>query len=70
MMNLIRWRPAELDRFFADAIPHRLPALDLRETDDAFVVEAELPGYKADEIEINVHGDVLTLKAHKEAQTD
>jgi len=70
MMNLIRWRPADIDNLFANAIPHRLPALDLRETDEAFVVEAELPGYTAEEIEIDVHGDTLSLKAHKEESSE
>ncbi len=39
-----------------------LPAIDLYQTDDDVVVKAALPGFKADEVQINVHGDMLTLK--------
>jgi HSP20 family protein len=38
------------------------PAIDLYQTDDDVVVKAALPGFKADEVQINVHGDMLTLK--------
>jgi HSP20 family protein len=39
-----------------------LPAIDLYQTDDDVVVKAALPGFKADEVQINVHGNMLTLK--------
>lgn len=39
------------------------PALDVIENDDAYVVRASLPGFKAEEINIQVKDDVLTLKA-------
>ena len=38
------------------------PAIDLYQTDDEVGVQAALPGFKADEVQINVHGDMLTLK--------
>ena len=41
--------------------------LDMYETDDALVVEATLPGFKQDEIEIEEHNGVLSIRAeHKE----
>jgi HSP20 family protein len=40
------------------------PALDVIENDDAYVVRASLPGFKAEEIDIKVKDDdVLALKA-------
>jgi HSP20 family protein len=39
------------------------PELDVIENDDAYVVLASLPGFKAEEINIKVEDDVLTLKA-------
>jgi HSP20 family protein len=40
------------------------PALDVIENDDAYVVRASLPGFKAEEIDIKAEGDnVLVLKA-------
>lgn len=38
-------------------------AIDLRETDDAFVVETVLPGAKAEDVNISVLGDVLKITA-------
>lgn len=38
------------------------PAVNLRETDDAFTVEAELPGISVSDVDISVSGDSLVLK--------
>ena len=79
MSNLIRWEPARemmslrdaMDRLFDDAFTRPLslrdawsvPAIDMFQTDDEIVVKAALPGIKADEVQINVTGEVLTLKS-------
>ncbi len=42
-----------------------LPALDLAEREDALLVKAELPGMKAENIDISVTGNVLTLSGEK-----
>lgn len=78
MSNLIRWEPARemmslrdaMDRLFDDAFTRPLslrggwsvPAIDMYQTDDEVVVKAALPGIKAEEVQINITGDVLTLK--------
>lgn len=38
-------------------------AVDLRETDDAFVIETVLPGVKSDDVEISVLGETLRIAA-------
>src|SRR6266540_6015268 len=38
------------------------PAIDMFQTDNEVVVKAALPGIKADEVQINVTGDILTIK--------
>jgi HSP20 family protein len=60
-----------LDRFFDRLIndwqnnsafyPSWTPPVDIYETDDAFIVEAELPGVHEEDIEIKVEDDVLFL---------
>jgi len=78
MSNIIRWEPARemmslrdaMDRLFDDAFNRPLslrdawsvPAIDMYQTDDDVVVKAALPGIKADEVQINITGEVLTLK--------
>ena len=89
MSNLTRWEPARemmtlreaMDRLFDDAFTRPLsirdsgsaPAIDMFQTDDEIVVKAALPGFKTDEVQINVTGDVLTLKGemkHEEEKKD
>ena len=78
MSNLTRWEPARemmtlreaMDRLFDDAFTRPLsirdgwtaPAIDMYQTDDEIVVKASLPGFKADDVQINITGDVLTLR--------
>jgi HSP20 family protein len=38
------------------------PAIDMYQTENDVVVKASIPGIKADEVQINITGDVLTLK--------
>jgi HSP20 family protein len=42
--------------------PHALAA-DVVETEDAIVVRLDLPGHKADDIQLKVENDVLTIEA-------
>jgi HSP20 family protein len=59
-----------MDRLFDDAFTRPLslrdgwsvPAIDMYQTDNEIVVKAALPGFKADEVQINVTGEILTLK--------
>jgi HSP20 family protein len=46
------------------------PAVDLRETDDAYVVHADVPGVKKDEIDIEIIEDVVTIKGERKEETE
>jgi HSP20 family protein len=46
------------------------PAVDLRETGDAYLLEAELPGYDEKNVEVQVDGGVLTISSKKEEKTE
>jgi len=71
-----------MDRLFDDAFTRPVnlrdggwsaPAIDMYQTDDEVVVKAALPGFNADEVQINVTGDVLTLRGelnHEEEKKD
>ena len=41
------------------------PAVDIHETDDGFVVTADLPGIKKEDIEIDLKDSTLTIKGEK-----
>ena len=61
-----------MDRLFDDAFTRPLgirdgwamsmPAIDMYQTENDVVVKASVPGIKSDEVQINITGDVLTLK--------
>ena len=60
-----------MDRLFDDAFtrPFHLngnglsvPAVDMYQTDNEIVVKAAIPGVKTDEVQINVTGEILTIK--------
>ena len=74
-----------MDRLFDDALtrPFSLMrergsnwsplAIDMYQTDNDVVVKAALPGIKADEVQINVTNDILTIKGevkHEEEKKD
>src|SRR5262245_4291248 len=73
-----------MDRLFDDAFTRPFsmlreggsnwssPAIDMYQTDNDVVVRASLPGIKADEVQINVTGDILSIKGevkHEEEKT-
>jgi HSP20 family protein len=70
MREMMTLREA-MDRLFDDAFTRPInlrdggwsaPAVDMYQTDNEVVVKVALPGFKAEEVQINVTGDVLTLR--------
>jgi HSP20 family protein len=51
------WRMLDGDRFMSGGMP-----IDMRETDDAFIVEAELPGVRPEDTEVTLDGRTLTIR--------
>lgn len=73
------WREMDnvFDRFFGDMRwPDRtmtrqfVPALDVSETDGEFVVKAELPGIDPNEVNIDLTGNLLTIKGEKKHEKE
>lgn len=86
MSNLTRWEPVRemmtlreaMDRLFDDAFTRPIslsggsvvPAIDLYQNDDEVFVKAALPGLKADDVQISVTADVLTLRGEFKQETE
>jgi len=86
MANLTRWEPMRemmtlreaMDRLFDDAFTRPLsinggftaPAIDMYQTDDEVVVKATLPGLKAEDVDISVTGDTLTLRGEYKQENE
>lgn len=43
---------------------------DIRETDDAYILEAEIPGFNKENIKIDYNNNVLTLSGVEEYESD
>jgi HSP20 family protein len=44
----------------------RVPAVDVIEKDDAYLLQAELPGYDEDKINVSLDGGTITIETKKE----
>ena len=51
--------------FFSDLAPSGAAEIrtDIRDTGDSYLLEAELPGFKKEEIRLDLNGDTLTISA-------
>jgi len=46
------------------------PAIEVFEKEDHFIVKAEVPGMKQDDIDVSVVGDMLTIKGERKAESE
>jgi HSP20 family protein len=46
------------------------PRMDVRETDNEIQIAVELPGVKEDDVEVDVDGDLLTVRAEKKEERE
>jgi HSP20 family protein len=68
MRNLLRWDPfRELD-YNMDLQTAFTPSFDIRETPEAYVFEADLPGIRREDVDINLTGNRLTVTGKREAK--
>jgi HSP20 family protein len=47
-----------------------MPKMDIFEKDDKYVVKAEMPGIKPEDVDISIIGDLLTLKGEKKEESE
>jgi HSP20 family protein len=67
-----------MDRLFDDAFTRPLslgresavPAIDMYQTDDEVVVKAAIPGFKADDVQINITGEVLSIHGESRQENE
>jgi len=62
-----------LDEFLGDAATRSrgfAPSVDVTESTDEYVVTAELPGAKPEDVTVELHEGVLTLRGEKRSERD
>ena len=63
------WFRNEMDEILGRMLPAaEYPALNVWEDEDKYYAEAELPGFRNEDIEISVMGGTLTLKGERKAE--
>ncbi len=77
-MNIVKYKPTDvslfdwdtvLDRFFEDPVfDTNIPAVDLKEENDKFLMEVELPGLTEKDIELKIEGTLLTISSKKDTE--
>ena len=84
-MSPIRWTAntprTGIDRFFDNFLTtrdwdknwqtcHYCPSVDIKETDEGFVISAELPGLDKEDINVSVEDGVLTISGERKFERD
>lgn len=85
-MSLVRYEPIglfdqfnnELNRFFTNTRPaaaanearNWAPAVDIREEEDRFLLIADIPGVKREEVEVTLEDGVLSIKGERRTETE
>jgi HSP20 family molecular chaperone IbpA len=64
----------EFDRFFGQPLAETEETTaaypcDIRETSEAVIVEAELPGFSKDQIDVNVEQGILSIRAERKEES-
>jgi HSP20 family protein len=47
-----------------------LPSMDVSETEASFIIKAELPGMEAEDINVSISEDLLTIKGEKKKEEE
>ena len=59
------------ERAFFGPSSARAPfAVDIRETPDAFLIEADLPGFKKEDLHVEIENDTLTIRAERHSAAE
>jgi HSP20 family protein len=78
-MTVVRWEPLRLQSLFntvfdapspsnGGALRRWMPAMDLVESDDRFVLRADLPGLTEDDIRIEFEDRTLTISGERKSE--
>jgi HSP20 family protein len=81
VFDRLGWGLPALERLFSDRwlgdssahegwAPVRLPRTNVNETPDAYVFSMEMPGLTRKDVEVNLEGDTLVVKGHKEEKQE
>ena len=80
-LGLLNQLHGEIDRLFDNRMPKYgddreqlaasdwVPAVDIREEENRYVIHADVPGVNPEDIEVNMENGVLSIKGERHAET-
>jgi HSP20 family protein len=69
MRNLLRWDPFRDMDLNLDVQPAFTPSFDIREAPTAYVFEADVPGIRQEDLDINLTGNRLTITGKRDTSS-
>ena len=67
MRDILRWDPfREGESALGADYQTFLPRFDVKETKEAYVIKADLPGVKDDELDVSLNGNLLSISGKRE----
>jgi HSP20 family protein len=71
MRDLLRWDPfQEMRPLWSRELEAYAPAFDVKETRDSFLLKADLPGVKEQDLEVTCAGSRLTISGKRESEKE
>ena len=64
-----RW-PSLFRSVGAEPVARWAPAMDLTETEEGYAIAVELPGTKAEDVDVEYHENLLTVKGQKRSERE
>jgi HSP20 family protein len=68
MRDFLRWDPYRDTQADLDQGAYFLPSFDVKETADTYVFNADMPGIRDEDLDIDLTGNRLTVKGRREPQ--
>ena len=68
MRDFLRWDPYRDNQTVPEQGAYFLPSFDVKETAEAYLFTADMPGIRDEDLDIDLTGNRLTVKGHRESQ--
>lgn len=56
--------------FFFDSRPGNMPSVDFSETENEYSIEADIPGFSSDDLDIELNGNLLTIRGKRKEEKE
>ncbi len=68
MRNLLRWDPFQDTNLLGESGSAFMPSFDVKETTDAYVFTADMPGIHTNDLDVQLAGNRLTISGKRELE--